>query len=107
MQVWHGTPDAPRPRGLRPGEPIELVIGTWPIEPGQEIAVELTVTRPGANAYLAVLSAEWQHNTGPNSYWRAIIGPRAGRAAVSSQCSNCRSTVTSTSGMRSGCRSTA
>jgi alpha-amylase/alpha-mannosidase (GH57 family) len=75
MQVWHGTPDAPRPQGLRPGEPIELVIGTWPIEAGQEIAVELTVTRPGADAYQAVLSAEWQHNTGPNSYWRATIGP--------------------------------
>jgi alpha-amylase/alpha-mannosidase (GH57 family) len=50
------------------------VIGTWPVEPGQEVAVELTVTRPGATA-ISSIPAEWQRNTGPNSYWRATIGP--------------------------------
>lgn len=44
MQVWHGTPDAPQPQQFRPGEIIDIVIGTWPIEPGQEVTVELTIS---------------------------------------------------------------
>ena len=51
MQVWHGTPDAPSPEGVRPGEVIDILIGTWPVEAGQEIAVQLTVTRPGPDAH--------------------------------------------------------
>jgi hypothetical protein len=75
MRLWHSTPDAPRPERVRPGEAIELVIGSWPVELGQEVIVELTVTTPGSGSYTAELAAEWHHNAGPNSYWRATIGP--------------------------------
>lgn len=79
MQVWHGTPDAPRPNRARPGETVDILIGSWPVEPGQEVTVELTLAGAGAEPRHVVVPAGWQRNEGPNSYWRAVIGPfRAG-----------------------------
>ena len=76
MQVWHGTPDAPQPQQFRPGEIIDIVIGTWPIEPGQEVTVELTLSsRSGVDERREVVAATWYENAGSNSYWRARIGP--------------------------------
>ena len=49
MQLWHLTPDAPREPGrVTPGVPVNLRIGTWPVEPGQEVGVEFSVTPLGA-----------------------------------------------------------
>jgi hypothetical protein len=54
MQIWHLTPDAPRaPHRVSPGEPVRLIIGTWPIEPGQTAWVTYRVEH-----------ADGLHNTG-------------------------------------------
>jgi alpha-amylase/alpha-mannosidase (GH57 family) len=71
MQVWHLTPDAPRrPDRVRAGATVELVIGTWPVEDGQEVWVD--VDAGGARERV---QAAWERNQGPNSFWRARIGP--------------------------------
>src|SRR3972149_6548223 len=76
MNLWHLTPDAPRePTRVSPGELVRLGIGTWPIEPGQTVRVAYqVVARDGARADGEV-SATWQLNEGPNSYWEAWLGP--------------------------------
>lgn len=65
MHVWHDTPDAPSPEYVRPGEAIELVIDTWPIEPGQEVAIELAITGPGPDWCRERVAATWYQNVGP------------------------------------------
>ena len=72
MQLWHLTPDAPRtPRRVSRGEPVTIDIGTWPVEAGQSVWVNLRTTEPDETWVEAV----WQRNEGENSYWRAEIGP--------------------------------
>jgi Cu+-exporting ATPase len=46
MNVWHLTPETPRePSRVTPGSSVHLRIGTWPIEPGQQVTVEFSVLR--------------------------------------------------------------
>lgn len=72
MQLWHLTPDAARtPRRVSRGEPVSLDIGTWPIEAGQSVWVNLRSAAPDETWVEAV----WRRNEGENSYWRAEIGP--------------------------------
>ena len=75
MNIWHGTPDTPRaPSRVVPLEGISLTIGTWPIEPDQSVRVTWeSVGRNGRHEGTA--AAEWQHNSGVNSYWTAHLGP--------------------------------
>lgn len=75
MNIWHGTPDAPRtPLRVVPEGDISLTVGTWPIEPGQSVWVTWeSVGRTGRHEGTA--AAEWQHNSEFNSYWAARIGP--------------------------------
>ncbi len=76
MDLWHLTPDAPRtPARVIPGEPVALHIGTWPIEAGQSVWVTYRADHPNGAAVEARVEAVWQQNRGPNSYWRAEIGP--------------------------------
>ena len=77
MMIWHATSDAPRPpQRIVPGQIIPVVIGTWPIEPGQAVWVEWdTVGRDGRSQGTA--TAVWQQNAGVNSYWSADLGPFA------------------------------
>lgn len=78
MQVWHLTPDASRePRRVTPGAPVNLRIGAWPIEPGQEVIVEYRVTPFGALTAGGQVQAQWVENRGENSYWTATLGPFA------------------------------
>jgi hypothetical protein len=38
VKLWHLTADAPRiPQRVLPGDHVGVMIGTWPIEPGQEV----------------------------------------------------------------------
>ena len=76
MNIWHDTIDAPRtPRRVRPGQGIDVIVGTWPISPGQ--SVWATWQRVGANgdATGGNAVAEWQRNSDVNSYWLAHLPP--------------------------------
>lgn len=76
MHLWHLTADAPRtPHRVRPGEPVTLTIGTWPIEPGQQVLVRVRVEGAGRQRSERTIEARWQRNQGPNSLWTAQIGP--------------------------------
>lgn len=83
MQVWHPTPDADRePKRVPPGVPVRLRIGTWPIEPGQEVTVEYRATPWAGAATAGRVQSSWIENRGANSYWSATLGPFAERDLV-------------------------
>ena len=83
MHVWHLTDDTPRrPRRVSPGDAVLLEIGTWPIEPGQAVWVELERVAPDGTATHARVDAEWIENRGANSYWRAELPPFAAGETV-------------------------
>ncbi|HXE57024.1 MAG TPA: glycoside hydrolase family 57 protein, partial [Gemmatimonadales bacterium] len=74
--IWHDTPDAPRPPRRAPaGQPVPIPIGTWPIELGQTVWVSYRAEHADGRAEEGRAEARWQRNEGPNSYWRAILGP--------------------------------
>ncbi len=78
MQLWHLTQDTPRlPASVAPDERVELLIGTWPIEPGQKVWVQYTRTALDGVSTDHLVEAHWRHNVGSNSYWSAHIGPFA------------------------------
>ena len=78
MNVWHLTPDTARwPQRVTPGAPVQLRIGTWPIEPGQEVLVEFHLRSAGGEARSGTVGARWVENRGQNSYWAATLGPFA------------------------------
>ncbi|MCC6611855.1 MAG: hypothetical protein IT320_00175 [Anaerolineae bacterium] len=75
MQLWHLTPDAPRlPHRVSPTERVRLIIGTWPIGPGQSVWVTYRVESPGGISAEERSEALWQRNEGENSYWQAELG---------------------------------
>jgi hypothetical protein len=72
MNVWHPTPEASRqPIRVTPGSPVSLHIGTRPIELGQEVTVEFSVTSWGGRMADGRAQARWVENRGENSYWIA------------------------------------
>lgn len=78
MQLWHSTVDAPRtPNRVSAGEWVTLTVGTWPIEPGQDVWITVGVRRRSGETVESRMQAAWQRNSGVNSYWRAEIGPFA------------------------------
>ena len=78
MNVWHLTFDTPRwPSRVPPGAAGQLRIGSWPIEPGQEVAVEFSVTTWDGRMADGRLQARWAENQGENSYWCVALGPFA------------------------------
>lgn len=75
MNLWHLTHDAQRaPFRVSAGEQVILQIGAWPIEPGQSVWVEYQMVQPGGAVESGRAPAEWQQNTGVNSYWQATLG---------------------------------
>ncbi len=78
MHIWHDTTDAPRrPRCVSPAQPIEIVVGTWPILPGQTVWVHWQRMPANGEPTEGDAAAEWQRNVGVNSYWSARLGPGA------------------------------
>jgi len=78
MQLWHLTPDAPRtPHRVNAGAWVTLTLGTWPIEPGQDVWATVRVHRPSGDTVESRVQAAWQRNSEGNTYWRAEIGPFA------------------------------
>ncbi len=78
MHLWHLTSDAPRsPRHPSAGEPVTLRLGTWPVEPGQEVRIEARVTPLDGAARSIAVDASWIENQDANSYWSATLDPFA------------------------------
>jgi hypothetical protein len=78
MVIWHNTEDAPRtPAEVFQNDKVVLWIGSYPIEPGQSVSVELTASNKNSAASTYSVEAEWRYNdySRNNSYWTAIIGP--------------------------------
>ena len=111
MNVWHDTVDAPRsPRRVSPRQEVEIVVGTWPIGPGQAVSVSCSADDVDGHRTEGAATGVWQRNTDVNSYWTARIGPFADgdRVTYTVQGSRSRSaakTQESTSGLE--CRSIA
>jgi hypothetical protein len=83
VNIWHLTPDAPRgPRRVSPGERVTITVGTWPIEPGQAVAVEYSVVHHDGQVENGAVQAAWRENRGANSYWEAVLGPFQSGAVV-------------------------
>jgi alpha-amylase/alpha-mannosidase (GH57 family) len=76
MNLWHLTSDTARiPYRVRHNEPVQLHVGTWPIEPGQRVWLEFDVTPLSGPVRTGRADATWTANCGVNSYWSATIGP--------------------------------
>lgn len=76
MNVWHGKEDTPRlPTYPKAGEHISLRIGTWPIEPGQQVWVVFDNRHSDGATERGRVDARWVHNSETNSYWDAALGP--------------------------------
>lgn len=78
MVIWHNTEDAPRtPAEVFPNDKVVIWIGSYPIELGQNISVELRVSSSNSEVKKHTVPAEWRYNDygKNNSYWAAIIGP--------------------------------
>jgi alpha-amylase/alpha-mannosidase (GH57 family) len=75
MELWHLTDDTPRvPWRVSAGETVRLVIGTWPIAPGQSVWVTTYHSTSGGSQ---CVDARWERNSSRNSYWTAVLGPFA------------------------------
>ena len=84
MHVWHGTADTPRsPEGPAASEPITVRAGTWPVEPGQSVWLELRVESSNGRTTRQRVDCRWERNQDANSYWTAAIGPFARGSMVS------------------------
>lgn len=86
MKLWHGTQDAPRiPESVPAGGSVQIWIGTYPIELGQDVVVSFEVLRAGVNKRADVVPATWHHNDidNGNSRWLVELGPfKAGDTVV-------------------------
>jgi hypothetical protein len=77
MILWHNTGDASRiPEQVMAGDEVVLWAGTHPIEPGQTVWVEMTLTKPDGRTLTATQPAGWHSNNEyrNNSYWIVPIG---------------------------------
>ena len=84
MQVWHSTADTPRlPERPAAGERVTVRAGSWPIEPGQSLWLELRVEPLCGAVTHQRIDCVWDGNHGSNSYWSADIGPFGRGAKVS------------------------
>lgn len=65
MQVWHLTADASRePRRVTLGARVNLRIGTWPVEPGQQVIVEYRISLFGGLTAVGRAGAQWVETPG-------------------------------------------
>ncbi|MHB1225128.1 MAG: hypothetical protein ACYC2G_13965, partial [Gemmatimonadaceae bacterium] len=76
MRLWHETPDAPRePERVSAGQWVTLTIGSWPVESGQTVWVDVAVEHRDGTDESRRMVAEWRENAGGSSYWRVELSP--------------------------------
>ena len=77
MVIWHNTVDASRiPEYVVAGQEVELWIGTYPIEGGQSVWMEITLRTADNREYFCKMPAQWHSNNEQrsNSYWVLSLG---------------------------------
>ena len=75
MRIWHLTPETPRtPPHLSAGEQATLRIGTYPIEAGQTVWVEVQVFSATGKEHYARVEAHWQRNDNTRAYPLSLHG---------------------------------
>jgi hypothetical protein len=77
MVIWHNTVDASRiPEYVSAGQEVELWIGTYPIEGGQSVWLEITLYTFDGRELFCKMPAQWQSNNEQrnNSYWKMDLG---------------------------------
>jgi hypothetical protein len=59
------------------GQTVQLVIGTYPVELGQSVVVDVKVIHSDGRQESHTVTAEWRYNDpdNVNSYWVATLGP--------------------------------
>lgn len=78
MNLWHDSADAPGRSVFAEGQWwLDVVIGTWPIAPGQSVNADYRVGNNGRVQLSGIVGAGWTHNQDANSYWCARLGPFA------------------------------
>ncbi len=78
MVIWHNTEDAPRtPAEVFQNDIVVLWIGSYPIELGQAISVEISVSNDNSVEKHYNVEAERRYNdyNRNNSYWVAVLDP--------------------------------
>ena len=78
MVIWHNTEDAQRtPAEVFSNDKVVLWIGSYPIEMGQSVSVQVKISDGGSEVASYSVEAEWRYNdhSRNNSYWAAIVGP--------------------------------
>ncbi len=76
MVIWHLMLDTPRfPFHVSAGENVNLLLGTWPIEEGQQTWIDVRVVRVDRTAETGHIGGTWNFNRDGNSYWFINIGP--------------------------------
>ena len=78
MVIWHDTEDAQRtPFDVFENDKVILWIGSYPVEMGQVIRVEIQVLNETSEQRKYSVQADWRYNdySRKNSYWAAMIGP--------------------------------
>jgi hypothetical protein len=78
MELRHLTVDTPRcPHQVLSGQTVQLVIGTYPVEPGQSVTVDVKVTHANGRKESFAVEAVWRYNdcSEINSYWVATLDP--------------------------------
>ena len=77
MVIWHNTVDASRiPEYVSAGQEVELWIGTYPIEGGQSVWLEITLNTVDGRELFCKMPAQWHSNSEQrnNSYWTINLG---------------------------------
>ena len=77
MIIWHNTVDASRiPEYVTTGQEVELWIGTYPIEGGQSVWLEITLYAQDGRELFCKMPAQWNSNSEQrnNSYWAMNLG---------------------------------
>ncbi|MCX6133434.1 MAG: hypothetical protein NTU47_06425 [Ignavibacteriales bacterium] len=77
MVIWHNTVDASRiPEYVAGGQEVELWIGTYPIEGGQSVWLEITLYTVDGRELFCKMPAQWHSNSEQrgNSYWVINLG---------------------------------
>ena len=77
MVIWHNTVDASRiPEYVSAGQEVELWIGTYPIEGGQSVWLEITLNTVDGRELFCKMPAQWRSNSEQrnNSYWTINLG---------------------------------
>jgi hypothetical protein len=75
VELWHLAPDTPLfPAHPSARENVNLQIGSWPVQPHQEVWAVFSVVHSDGSRDHGRASAAWDRNEGADSYWSVDLG---------------------------------